>query len=208
MSYLWTDKITDYYYSNPELDTVAILWTDPDDGLIREHYIMVDEADEQWRDFVKEFSYEDIDKRTQVRHEQFREEFREAFRDYASNHGDDPFNMMDNEEAVAFWKDRDGIPTNNNKSFEDVIIKFLTSYDEEDPEQKEQMFKLKLKIFEQDIVKNAKKDDKFKNAKTFIRKAESPMEVLLGYMVFSNDAELKLDKTKKNEVEGVYVPLK
>ena len=53
MSYLWTDKITDYYYSNPELDTVAVLWTDPDDGLVREHYILVDEEDEQWRDFVK-----------------------------------------------------------------------------------------------------------------------------------------------------------
>ena len=69
MSYLWTDKITDYYYSNPELDTVAVLWTDPDDGLTREHYILVDEADEQWRDFVKEVPYEDIDNRTQVRHE-------------------------------------------------------------------------------------------------------------------------------------------
>jgi hypothetical protein len=34
------------------------------------------------------------------------------------------------------------------------------------------------------------------------------MEVLLGYMVFSNNAELKLNKKKKNEVEGVYIPLK
>jgi hypothetical protein len=42
MSYLWTDKITDYYYSNPELNTVAVLWTDPEDGLTREHYIRVD----------------------------------------------------------------------------------------------------------------------------------------------------------------------
>ena len=83
MSYSWSDKITDYYYTNPEMDTVAVLWTNPDDGLVREHYILVDEADEQWRDFAKEVSYEDIDKRTQVRHEQFREEFREAFHNYA-----------------------------------------------------------------------------------------------------------------------------
>ena len=46
MSYLWSDKITDYYYSNPELDTVAVMWTDPEDGLTREHYIKVDETDE------------------------------------------------------------------------------------------------------------------------------------------------------------------
>ena len=189
MSYLWTDKITDYYYSNPELDTVAVLWTSPDDDLVREHYIMVDEADDQWKDFLKEVSYEDIDRRTQVRNEDFREQFRVAFRDYAANHDDD-------------------FSTNNSKSFEDVIIDFLSTYDKENSEQKEQLFKLKLRIFEQDIVKNAKKDDKFKNAKTFIRKAKTPMEVLLGYMVFSNNAELKLNKTKKNEVEGVYVPLK
>ena len=32
MAYLWSDKVTDFYYSNPESDTVAVLWTDPDDG--------------------------------------------------------------------------------------------------------------------------------------------------------------------------------
>jgi len=114
MSYLWTDKITDYYYSNPELDTVAVLWTDPEDNLVREHYIMVDEEDEQWRDFNKEVSYEDIDKRTQVRHEQFREQFREAFRDWAGRNEDD-INSID-----------------NNKSLEDVIINFISEFDNTD----------------------------------------------------------------------------
>ena len=82
MAYLWSDKITDYYWSNPELDTVAIMWTDPDDGLTREHYIAVDETDDQWNDFVKEVPYEKINERTENRHEQFREQFREAFRDW------------------------------------------------------------------------------------------------------------------------------
>ena len=190
MSYLWTDKITDYYYSNPELDTVAVLWTDPDDGLVREHYIMVDEEDEQWRDFNKEVSYEDIDKRTQVRHEEFREQFREAFRDWAQR------------------EDVDFNDANSTNKFEDVIINFLSEFDNTNADQKEQLFKLKLKIFEQDIVKNSESADKFKNAKTFIRKSESPMDVLLGYMVFANGAELKLSDGDKFEVEGVYVPIK
>jgi len=190
MSYLWTDKITDYYYSNPELDTVAVLWTDPDDGLVREHYIMVDEEDEQWRDFNKEVSYEDIDKRTQVRHEEFREQFREAFRDWAQR------------------EDVDFNDANSTNKFEDVIINFLSEFDNTNADQKEQLFKLKLKIFEQDIVKNSESADKFKNAKTFIRKSESPMDVLLGYMVFANGAELKLSDSEKFEVEGVYVPIK
>ena len=197
MSYLWTDKITDYYYSNPELDTVAVLWTDPDDNLVREHYIMVDEEDEQWRDFVKVVSYEDIDKRTQARHEQFREQFREAFRDWAGR------NESNNDGDSA--GDSAG---GTEKPYEDVVIDFLSTYDKESPEQKEQLFKLKLKIFEQDIVKNAKSSDNFKNAKTFIRKAKSPIEVLLGYMVFANHAEIKMVDTEKFEVEGVYIPIK
>jgi hypothetical protein len=190
MSYLWSDKITDYYYSNPEYDTVAVMWTDPEDGLVREHYIMVDEEDEQWRDFNKEVSYEDIDKRTQVRHEQFREEFRDAFRDWAGRNEDD-INSID-----------------NNKSLEDVIINFISEFDNTDADQKEQLFKLKLKIFEQDIVKSSDSNDKFKNAKTFIRKVENPIDALLGYMVFTNGAELKLSDSEKFEVEGVYIPIK
>jgi hypothetical protein len=190
MSYLWTDKITDYYYSNPELDTVAVMWTDPEDNLVREHYIKVDESDEQWRDFVKEVSYEDIDKRTQVRHEEFREEFREAFRNYAQR------------------EDVDFNDANSTNKFEDVIIDFISEFDNTDADQKEQLFKLKLKIFEQDVVKNSGSDDKFKNAKTFIRKVDNPIAALLGYMVFTNGAEIKLSDGDKFDVEGVYIPIK
>ena len=196
MTYLWSDKITDYYYSNPELDTVAVMWTDPEDKLVREHYIQVDESDEQWRDFVKEVPYEKINERTEVRHEQFREQFREAFRDYASK----PLQMADQE--IKY------VDVDNTKPFEDIIIEFLAGFDNEDPSKKEQLFKLKLKVFEQEIVKNSKSADKFKNAKTFIRKAESPMDVLLGYMVFAHDAELKMVDAEKFEVEGVYIPIK
>ena len=188
MSYLWTDKITDYYYSNPESDTVAVMWTDPEDNLVREHYIKVDESDEQWRDFVAEVSYEDIDKRTMVRHEQFREQFREAFNNYAQ---------------------RD--QNNNSKSsepLEDVIVNFINDFDITDTAEKQQLFKLKLKIFDQEVVKNSGTDDKFKTAKTFIRKSQNPIEVLLGYMVFTNGAEIKMADIEKFEVEGVYIPIK
>jgi hypothetical protein len=192
MAYLWSDKITDYYYSNPELDTVAVMWTDPDDKLTREHYIKVDESDEQWRDFVAEVSYEKIDERTMVRHEQFREQFREAFNNYAQTHD------------VNQNVDQTIQPAN----FEDIIINFINDFDVTNAEHKEALFKLKLKVFEQEIVKDSKSADKFKNAKTFIRKSESPVEVLLGYMVFANGAELKMADTEKFTVEGVYIPFK
>ena len=202
MAYLWSDKVTDFYYSNPESDTVAVLWTDPDDEVTREHYIKVDEEDEQWRDFVAEFSYEDIDKRTQVRHEQFREEFREAFRNYAQRE-DVSFGDADETQSTNI--------DNNIVNIEDIIINLINEFDDFDvtnADQKEQLFKLKLKIFEQDIVKSSDSNDKFKNAKTFIRKVENPIDALLGYMVFTNGAELKLSDSEKFEVEGVYIPIK
>ena len=193
MAYLWSDKVTDYYYSNPELDTVAVMWTDPEDKLTREHYIKVDESDEQWRDFVAEVSYEKIDERTMVRHEQFREQFREAFNSYAQANDQGNQNV-----------DQTIQPAN----FEDIIINFINDFDVTNAEHKEALFKLKLKVFEQEIVKDSKSADKFKNAKTFIRKSESPVEVLLGYMVFANGAELKMADTEKFTVEGVYIPIK
>ena len=182
MAYMWSDKVTDFYYCNPESDTVAVLWTDPDDGVTREHYIKIDEEDQQWRDFVAEFPYEEIVTRSDTRNENFREEFRVAFRNWAQR------------EDVDF-----NDPNSTNK-FEDVIINFISEFDNTDAEQKEQLFKLKLKIFEQDVVKDSGSDDKYKNAKTFIRKTENPMDALLGYMVFTNGAELK--------EEGVYIPFK
>jgi len=158
MSYSWSDKITDYYYSNPELDTVAVLWTNPDDGLVREHYILVDEADEQWRDFAKEVSYEDIDKRTQVRHEEFREEFREAFNDYAQR------NNIESDHGV-----------NQNDS-----LNIIFEFDHENEKHKDTLFKLKLKMFEQEVVKKSKK----RTSKTDIRKAETPLEAIKAYASF------------------------
>ena len=218
MAYLWSDKITDYYWSNPELDTVAIAWTDPDDGLTREHYIMVDETDQQWNDFVKEVPYEKINERTENRHEQFREQFREAFRDWMTR---DENNMTVQYKTV--YEDRETVVEKEVETVREVekekivyrdmpwhelILSYMINFDPEDARQKEELFKLKLKIFEENPVRNSKSSDKFKNAKTFIRKAETPLDVLLGYFVCTEQAELQVADKEKFEVEGVYIPIK
>ena len=192
MAYLWSDKIVDYYWSNPELDTVAVLWQDPEDKLNREHYIKVDEEDSQWMDFVKEVPYEKINERTEVRHEEFREEFRNAFRQWAEQ------NQTTITETVHVQ------PT----PVEDIFMDFIHDYESENADHKEFLFKLKLKIFEQEIVRNSKDSQKYKDAKTFIRKSDNPLNVLLGYMVFSDNAKLDLADKKKFDVKGVYVPVK
>ena len=53
-------------------------------------------------------------------------------------------------------------------------------FDSENYQHKEELFKLKLKMFEQDVVKNSKA----KTKKTAIRKAETPLEVISAYHTF------------------------
>ena len=42
MAYFWEGKIADVVYTNPELDTVKILWKDEADDY-HEHYLEVNE---------------------------------------------------------------------------------------------------------------------------------------------------------------------
>ena len=59
-------------------------------------------------------------------------------------------------------------------------LDIIFDFDPEVPEHKEQLFKLKLKMFEQDAVKNSKARTK----KTTIRKAETPVEAIAAYASF------------------------
>jgi hypothetical protein len=63
MAYFWENKITDVVYTNANLDTVKILWKD-DMNIYREHYLKVDEEDEQFQALLEVTSYEDIEGRT------------------------------------------------------------------------------------------------------------------------------------------------
>jgi len=190
MSYLWTDKITDYYYSNPELDTVAVMWTDPEDKLTREHYIKVDESDEQWRDFVAEVSYEKIDERTVVRHEQFREQFRDAFREWAGRNEDDIQNR-----------------TQSNK-FEDVIINFSQNLIIQMLIKKNSCLNSNSKYLNKNVLKIQSQLTSLKMQKLSFVKQKVLWMFCWGYMVFANGAELKMADKEKFQVEGVYVPIK
>ena len=63
-----------------------------------------------------------------------------------------------------------------SSSMDDLIFNF----DGNDNEQKEQLFKLKLKLFEIDAVKSSKK----RTAKADLRKAETPVEAIAAYAKF------------------------
>ena len=148
-------RIIEAYYTNPELDNVAIMWSDGEKN--REYYVVVDEEDDQFQALLKEFDYNSLDECTRKRHEIHREEFRKAFNNYASR---------------------------NSSRLEEQQSNFnlLFDFDPEDNNHKEQLFKLKLKMFEQDVVKNSKARTK----KTALRTAKTPLETIEVYKSFIN----------------------
>ena len=177
MSFIWEDKIADVIYTNPELDTVKILWKDEDD-VYREHYLKVDEEDEQFQALLGVTSYEDIELRTKAANDIVRQEFKDAFTRYA---------------------ERVGMSVDTGENF-----KFFVSFDPESPEDKERLFSLKLNVFEQVEVKNADTSDNSKKSKTAIRKSIDPIQILSLLQSFRNEkSEIKTDDEGK--VVGVYV---
>jgi len=177
-------RIVEAYYSNPELDTVAIMWSDGEKN--REYYVVVDEEDDQFQALLKEWSYESLDECTRGRNEQTRQEFRDAFQRYATEQGLYGFGNPDNqiktvtefvEVEIDSVKEVEKVTTKNPQ---DTVGELLFTYDPEISQHKEELFKLKLKMFEQDVVKNSKA----KTKKTAIRKAETPVEVISAYHTF------------------------
>ena len=181
---IFSGKIVDAYYSNPEYTTVELLYEadnkQQEAGMkIIAHHLTVDENDSQFQDLLKEWSYEQIDEATKARNEQYRDEFHMAFHNYAMKYDlyshddmDENKKMLDN--AVINFesaKDKDLIQGSINLIFD---------FDSEDEKQKEDLFKLKLKMFEQPQVEKSKS----KNLKSDIRKASTPLETILAYTKF------------------------
>lgn len=153
--YPFSGKIIEAYYTNPELDTVSIIWSDGKKA--REYYVVVDEEDHQFQALLSEFTYDDIDECTIKRNEAGRQEFKAAFHRYAI-----------------------GQKLYIEKEEKQASLDILFDFDPENDKHKEELFKLKLKIFDQDVVQNSKA----KTKKTKIRKAETPLETVILYNSF------------------------
>ena len=72
---------------------------------------------------------------------------------------------------------KDWDPKSVDKIVNQRIMNLLFKFDKDDKTQQEIMFRMKLKIFESEAVKNSTNAD----GKTMIRKAEEPIEVLMAY---------------------------
>ena len=167
--FIFCGRIVEAYYTNPELNTVSIMWSDGDKN--REYNVVVDEQDDQFQALLKEFDYDSLDECTRKRHQIHRQEFSTAFSNYAKEHN---LYGYGNTDSLKEQEER-----MEQRQFESSFG-LLFDYDPEDNEHKEQLFKLKLRMFEDDAVKNSKARTK----KTAIRTAKNPFAVISAYYQF------------------------
>ena len=173
-------QIVEAYYTDPELKHVSIIYNYkvPEDGVHTDstgkpnggktastvYNIMIEENDDpRLLALLEEFSWDSIDECTRNRHEKHRQEFRDAFHRYAVQN-----NM--------YGHGSDGGDADESQGSLNIIFEF----DPENTAHKEELFKMKLKMFENEVVKSSKK----RKAKTEIRKAETPLEALKAYVAF------------------------
>ena len=168
--FIFCGRIVEAYYTNPELDSVSIMWSDGDKN--REYNVVVDEQDDQFQALLKEFDYDSLDECTRKRHQIHRQEFSKAFSNYATEHNLYGYGNTDSLENSIERMEQRQFASNFDLLFE---------YDPEDNEHKEQLFKLKLRMFEDDVVKNSKARAK----KTAIRTSKTPVEVIGAYYSFT-----------------------
>ena len=56
--FAFSGRIVEAYYTNPELDTIEIMWSDGEKN--RSYYLKVDENDDQFKALLSEYSYENF----------------------------------------------------------------------------------------------------------------------------------------------------
>ena len=169
---LFSGKIIDAYYSDPDLKFIEVLYEADEQqkkgGVdLLSHALTVDEKDDQF------------DESTKARNEQYRDEFRMAFHNYAMEH--DLYGHGNPDENKALLDH--SILKSEGKTDPDLVqgsLNMLFEFDIEDKVQKEDLFKLKLKMFEQPKVEKSKSQ----KLKADLRKSSTPMEAITAYTKF------------------------
>ena len=173
-------RIIEAYYTSPKLDNICVVhnYEVPEDGVHTDaqgnpnggemsatvYNISVADNDARLAALLEEFSYEAIDECTRNRNENSRQEFRDAFHRYATEnnmYGHGPDSGGDADESQG-------------------SLNLIFEFDPENTAHKEELFKMKLKMFENEVVKISKK----RKAKTEIRKANTPVEAIKAYAKF------------------------
>ena len=147
---IFTGKIIEAYYADPDNTTVEVIYKDGDKAI--NHYLTTDMGHPDFKDLVDEYPLHKLADTTIKRNKAFMSQMNRVI--------DGRMKSLTDEQPL--------------KNF-DSVIDFVLNYNEKT--QAEQLFSLKLKIFDKDAVK----DFNGSELKKKIRQAKEPLDVLMAY---------------------------
>ena len=170
----FSGRIIEAYYTNSNLDTVCVTYREEDDitpdGEARayDYYMEVDETDDRFNALLKEVSYEELEQATKDRNQVYRQEFEGIVQRYVKENG-----------LTSTMMESGDTANDVREQIFNETMDFIFNYNEESNKvwnDKEQLFRVKLLMFETEACKNASR-----TAKTKIRKAQTPLEAFANY---------------------------
>lgn len=147
---IFSGKIIEAYYTDANNTTVEVIYKEGEKAI--NHYLSTDMSHPDFKDLIKEYPVTKIADTTISRN-------KEAYKQL---------------NRVVEAKLKQKIEDKPMQNF-DSVMEFVINYDPK--KQAEQLFSLKLKIFEKDMIKDSNDND----TKTAIRQAKTPLDVLLAY---------------------------
>ena len=147
---IFSGKIIEAYYTDANNTTIEVIYKEGEKAI--NHYLSTDMSHPDFKDLIREYPVTKIADTTISRN-------KEAYKQL---------------NRVVEAKLKQKVEDKPMQNF-DSVMEFVINYDPK--KQAEQLFSLKLKIFEKDVVKDSNDND----TKTVIRQAKTPLDVLLAY---------------------------
>ena len=146
---IFSGKVIEAYYTNSDSDTIEVIYKEGEKAI--SHYMVVDWDHPDFKDLIKEYSVADIEKATVARIRKTNEQIKSIVAKNVKNKIKEADLGMDN------------------------MLNFILNYNHKTDMEK--LFALKIKIFDQDRVKDINNDA----LKKKIRMATDPIETIRYY---------------------------
>jgi hypothetical protein len=156
---IFSGKIIEAYFTNPEHKTIEVIYKEGEKAIA--HFLTVDYEHPDYKDLIKEYDLEIIQKNTEQRSKKYEEQAKKAVKDL----------------GLQAWKKANKDQNNEiikKNVIENEMINLLLKFNENDKQHTDFLFSIKLNIFETDEVKNSKDE----SIKTKIRQSKTPLDVI------------------------------
>ena len=154
---IFSGKIIESYYANPDNDTVEVIYKEGNKAL--PCYVPVDHENDLYKSLIKEYSSEKISQSTLNRNSLYAKQVRDLVNAQKS-----------------------AIENKTNKTNIEDFANSIINFDSKNKFDLDTMFALKVRIFEEQKVK----DSKDKELKSKIRTSKTPLDILHYYRELMN----------------------